>query len=100
MTDLRNVIKRVRKVGKKVVIGDPVDERLSDIQEAMAMDALFQSQVGIIRDRNFKLAQETRQRNIEMRQAERDRQTEIEESRLKNLKKARKVLAKMREDEA
>ena len=99
MTDLRNVVKRIRKVGKKVIIGDPVDERLADIQEAMAMDALFQSQVAITRDRNFKLAQEIRQRNIEMRQAERDRQDEIAKQRLKNLSKARKVLAKARQNE-
>lgn len=96
---VQDAIKRVRHIPKKpLVITDPVDIRLAEARAQMAIGDLYESQVEIVRDRNFKLAQEARQRNVEARQEEERRQEEIAQTRLKNLTKARKKLRKMREN--
>jgi len=52
--------------------------------------------VAHVRDRNFQRAQHARALQIEGINAEKARQADISKARLKNLKKARKALAKKR----
>jgi hypothetical protein len=99
MTDIRKVIKRIRNIPRTPVeITDPVDIRLAEARGEMRMDEEYQKQVNIIRDRNFKKAQEARARMLEDARAEQERQDDIVYDRLKNLKKARKVLERMRNE--
>ena len=101
MTDIQKVIKHIRGISTKpLVITDPVDARIAEAKAQMAMGDIYDSQVEIIRDRNFRLAQDARQRNIEARKEEERRQEEIATQRLKNLVRARKALRKMRLNES
>ena len=96
MTDPRKVIKRIRKVGIPLDIEDPVDVRLAEAEGQFTLYDEFQSQVAIIRDRNLDKAKQAREVQLELRRYEKERMEEINEERLKNLKKARKKLARMR----
>jgi hypothetical protein len=101
VTTAINILKRIKHIPKKpLVIADPVDIRIAEAKAQMAIGDLYDSQVDVVRQRNFQLAQETRSRNIELRAEEERRQDDIAKQRLKNLSKARKVLRKMRTNEA
>ena len=59
-----------------------------------------QAGIELVRDRNFEKEKLVRAQNIENRRIEKERQEQIAEDRMKNLKKARRALARKREENA
>lgn len=94
----KKVINRLRNVHVEIKIPDPVDVRLAEAAGEIRQWELHQAGVELVRDRNFEKAKAARARNIELRRIEKERQEQIAEDRLKNLKKARKALARKREN--
>ena len=100
MTDLRKVVKKIRHVGVPPIIYDPRDLLIAEAENEVYRADLWESDIITVRDRNFEKARLVRQQNIEARnlarEEEESRQNLIDKTRLKNLRKARRVLAKQR----
>ena len=96
-TDPRKIIKKARGIPlKPLEIEDPIDILLAEAYENISKEDEHEKQLKIKRDRNFAKAQAARERSLEAKAREEERQREIEKKRLKNLKKARRKLARMR----
>jgi len=94
MTDARDVIKRIRKVGK--LVEEPPTDPVGVFIDEWNKRKLWERDKIIKRDQNFKLMKAGKDRQLEAIHAERERQEEIRSQRLDNLAKARKVLKKKR----
>jgi len=99
MTDPRKIIKKIRHIPIKIKKRDTSKDWLVEIKAERERQETWQDSLKIKREHNFALALAGLEEYRQERQAEKDRQKEIEEERLKNLKKARKVLAKQRSEE-
>ena len=93
MTTVNKILRKVRR------IPEPRQKPIARINQAY-LDGLMNKQVKnghyMVRDRNFKRAQHARALQVEAINAEKQRQADIAKARLKNLKKARRKLAKIR----
>jgi len=99
-TDPRKIIKKIRGIPlTPLEITDPFDIKLAEAQAMIAKEEEYEAQLVIKRDANFRKAQAARERSLEEKAREAERQREFEKKRLKNLAKARRKLAKMRENE-
>lgn len=92
MTTVNKILSKVRR------IPDP-QKPIPRINQDY-LDSLMNKQVKdghyMVRDRNFKRAQHARAEQVAEINAEKTRQDDIMKAKLKNLKKARKKLAKIR----
>jgi hypothetical protein len=107
MTDPRTVIKDIRGIPHPPMeITDVINTFLAKYMEQNRMNDLYQSQVAIVREREFREEQKrmeeqmAKQREANMARilpaqlalkAKKERQEQIAKERLKNLKKARKA---------
>ena len=86
----------IRKIKKQHIdpleIVDPMDIRLAHVAETVRLGEMHEQQLEIKRQHNFEEMQRGKERQLEDIRAEKIRQE------LKSLKKARKVLAKMRDN--
>ena len=97
---VKKVIKKIRHKFKPPEKLEPLWKRLKAEAEARRLQEEFwERDKVIVRDQNFKKAKIAREQQIEAINAEKERQVEIAEQRLKNLKKARRKLAKLREEQ-
>lgn len=97
---VKKVIKKIRGKHKPPEKLEPLWMKLKAEHEArLLQEAAWERDKKIVRDENFKKALIARQQQIEAINAEKQRQVEIAELRLKNLKKARRKLAKLREEQ-
>ena len=94
MTDARDVIKRVRKVG--LLVEEPPSDPVGVIIDTWRTRQLWERDKIIKRDQNFQKMKAARERQVEVIRAAKERQEEIRLERLDNLAKARKVLKKKR----
>ena len=100
MTDPRKIIKKIRHIPIKEKKRDTSRDWLVDILAEQGREKTWQDSLRIKREHNFQQMLAGLEEYRKEQQAEKDRQREIEEERLKNLKKARKVLAKLRSEDA
>ena len=95
MTTVKKILRKARRI--------PAPQKPVKPANKYAIAAMHQSRwretVDNYRDRSFKKAQHARAQQVEGINAEKDRQSDIMKARLKNLKKARKVLAKSRSNQ-
>ena len=100
MTDPKKILKKIRRKFKPPEKPeDPIKKLIARIAAEQERQKMWENDKRIKRDANFKqalLGLEVRKRQQE---AEKERQEEIALMRLKNLKKARKVLQKQREND-
>jgi len=96
MAKIKNIIRKARRIPK------PENKPIAPADH-YAIARMYQERwgesVGNVRDRNFKKALHARQVQLDAINAEKARQADILKQRMKNLKKARKVLAKQRSND-
>jgi hypothetical protein len=100
MTDIRKVIKSIRHIGKQPQ-KDPqtMIELLIAAQKARERTVdLWENDKRIKREHNFALMKAAQEERLERIRLEKERQEEVNQTRLKNLKKGRRKLARMREN--
>lgn len=97
---IKKVIRRIRHKFKAPEKPEPLWKKLQAQARAEEHQAKFwERDKKIVREDNFKKALAARALQIEAIRAEKERQAEIGENRLKNLKKARRKLAKIRSEQ-
>jgi hypothetical protein len=102
---MANAIKKaIRKVRRKpttpVKVENPIIKIIALYKASQYKQAFWERDKKIVRDDNFKKALIARREQIKEINAEKERQVEIAEQRLQNLKKARRKLKRLRENEA
>ena len=96
---VKKVIRKIRHKFKPPEKPEPLWKRLRAEAEARRLkEEFWERDKVIVRDQNFQKAKIARELQVEAIRAEKQRQLEIAEERLKNLKKARRKLAKSREE--
>lgn len=98
MDAVSKVLHKIRQIPRRIKIVDPMDVRLVEAEALAIADDQWEKDVALVRSRNFVKAQAALQEKRELQQEMKLREMEIHEMRLKNLKKARRKLARMRED--
>ena len=97
---VQKVIRKIRHKFKPPEKAEPLWKRLKAEAEARRLQEQFwERDKKTVRDANFQKALIAREQQVEAIRAEKERQVEIAEQRLKNLKKARRKLAKLREEQ-
>jgi hypothetical protein len=100
----KNIIKRIRGIPKKRrKMENPVDALRVLLKAAEERQKVYERDKIRVRDRNFNKARETRARNIAevkiAQEEEQARQDDIQKTRIKNLRRARRKLRKLRSGE-
>ena len=93
MTDPKRVVKKVRRI-RKVNVRDTSKDWLVELIAERSSEKKWRGANKIKRDQNFKKALAALEVVKEQKLAEKERQQGIMETRLKNLKKARKAKKK------
>ena len=93
MTTVKKILRRARRIPRRKA--RPIRPANRFVIAAMHQSR-WRKSVELTRDRNFKKAKQARQVQIDGINAEKERQADIKKARLKNLKKARRKLAKIR----
>lgn len=100
MDAIKKVLRHVRNIHVNPPEADPVDVRLAERAGELRLWEMHRAGIELVRDRNFEKAKLVRAQNIENRRIEREneniRQEQIEKTRMKNLKKARRALERKR----
>jgi hypothetical protein len=96
MADARKVIKRVRRVGKQPKTFDPVDLIIAENRARKEKREMWEQDKVIVRDNNFKKALIALEVKHGEEMQEKERQAVIAQTRLDNLKKARRKLKRLR----
>lgn len=100
MDAIKKVLRRIRNVHVSPPVADPVDVRIAERAGELRLWEMHQAGIELVRDRNFEKAKLVRAQNIENRRIEREneniRQEQIEKTRMKNLRKARRALERKR----
>lgn len=100
MDAVKKVIRKIRHKFKAPEKPEPLWKKLKAQAEAERLKAAFwERDKKIVRDDNFKKALVARAQQIEQINIEKERQTEIVETRLRNLKKARRRQKWLRKQE-
>jgi len=93
MTDARKIIKKIRRI-PELNIRDTSKDWLIDIRAKKIAESEWEKAKDIKRQHNFEAMQRANQERKEAQEAEALRQEEINLTRLKNLRKARRALKK------
>ena len=102
MPEPKDIIKKIRGkfVRKEPIIEDPEERARVEFLVKMEQGQDWEASKAFVRDRNFAFAQAAREKQLEekrlAREAEEARLQAIHQTRLKSLKKARRILKKMR----
>lgn len=98
MSDVRRVIKSIRRVGKKPPVDPPteLDIKVAEWKDDTYTYKFWERDKKIKRDQNFERMKLAREEQLEQKRLSKLREEEIKKNRLLNLKKARKALKKKR----
>lgn len=100
MDTAKKVINKIRhKFKREQKPEDPIIKLVAEVKAEAYQQSLWERDKKIVRDDNFKKARLAMEEHRKEVQTERERQRTIAEQRLKNLKKARRRLAKIRSEQ-
>jgi len=99
MTDPRKIIKKIRHQFKRLEKPEPLWKKFqAEARAREYMADFWERDKKVVRDANFKKALIGLEEYRERQREEKERQEQIALDRLKNLKKARRVLKRSREN--